>query len=447
MPKHNWKIGRDAKEKLKNFSQLSIMEPRQFVIDLERCRGMYLKTTDNQEIFDWAGYYGSKLIEHNHLDTLNDQKYNRKLLAAANNKISHPDFTSDAIIEYYALLKRIAPKCLNNDDMKIFTVNSGAEAVENALKYMIKLNAIKRGIEHLENHIHDFSFICFEGGFHGRTVYALGVTDMPHNRNATRNFQNLSHIRNHKICFSADRLLTYKDIKFVLNNIESVLKNTHNVAGIIIEPLQSASGHKTAPKWFFQELSSLAYEHKTSLCFDEVQTAGGQTGTIFMCDQFDLPNSPDVVVTAKKFGCGVVYMKKSLPIQGVFDSTWSGHIVDMVRFVKEWEIVEKEKLIEDVDKKALMFNQRLMKLESTFPNLVRVLPGVGLYQAIQLLNPIKKNQFIAEALAKHSLLLLGSGTDCIRFRPTLSVKRCDISELINLLEDLFKNYTDYCTIT
>lgn len=78
------------------------------------------------------------------------------------------------------------------------------------------------------------------------------------------------------------------------------------VVGIIVEPLQGAGGHRAAEPEFFQGLSRLAHEHKVFLGFDEVQTAGGPTGEMFMADQLDLPHPPQAIAVAKKFGCGVV---------------------------------------------------------------------------------------------------------------------------------------------
>ena len=99
---------------------------------------------------------------------------------------------------------------------------------------------------------------------------------------------------------------------------------------------------------FFRALSELAHKYDTFLGFDEVQTAGGQAGTFWAIDQFDLPHPPQAVASAKKLGCGVVYMLYPMEDHGVLDSTWGGHLADMVRFVQEMKIVRREKLIEAV---------------------------------------------------------------------------------------------------
>ena len=107
------------------------------------------------------------------------------------------------------------------------------------------------------------------------------------------------------------------------------------VVGIVVEPIQGAGGHRMAQAAFFRGLSRLAHEYDVFLGFDEVQTAGGQTGAIFACDQFDLPYPPQAVATAKKFGYGAVYMLDPHAGPGVLDTTWGGSLADMVRFCRE----------------------------------------------------------------------------------------------------------------
>ena len=80
----------------------------------------------------------------------------------------------------------------------------------------------------------------------------------------------------------------------------------------MVEPIQGAGGHRVAEPEFFRRLSALAHQYGVSLGFDEVQTAGGQTGTFFAIDQFDLPHPPTAVAVAKKLGNGAIYMLKPM---------------------------------------------------------------------------------------------------------------------------------------
>lgn len=433
-----WQPGPRGKVLLDELREYSIMEPRPFVIDTAMSHGSYLVTTDGQQIFDWASYYGSKLVAHNH-EKLYEPAYVKRLVAAANNKVSNPDFATVELVEYYRLLMRLTPECMRGPNVEVFTVNSGAEACEQALKYMVKLYH-ERADEKSADSCYSSTpgFIHFEKGFHGRSVYTLGVTDMPHNVNATKHFHGLA---------SPNIMVPYpnshdtQEVNRCLWALTKELNNNgHKIAGIIIEPMQGAGGHRTAPAGFFRAISELANYHDVSVCFDEVQTAGGATGSVFLIDQYDLPFQPDVVVAAKKFGCGVVWMKKPLETKGILDSTWSGTLADMVRFVQEWKIVEGENLIGKARVNGTRLFDGLKALEEKYPEKIKVDVGAGLYQGFTLLPPLKLKDFLAAALNKHSLLLFGAGADSIRLRPNLSVEYVDIVRVLTLLDDLIRNY-------
>jgi L-lysine 6-transaminase len=205
------------------------------------------------------------------------------------------------------------------------------------------------------------------------------------------------------------------------------------VVGIVVEPIQGAGGHRVAEPEFFQGLSRLAHAHEIFLGFDEVQTAGGPTGEMFMVDQMNLPHPPQAVAVAKKFGCGAVYMLRSMEDKGVLDSTWGGPLVDMVRFVQEMKIVEREDLVTAAARNGAALAAGLRGLEQQFPGLVANVRGQGLYQGFSLATPALKNRLEDMALQEERLLLLGAGADSIRLRPNLSVTDREIAELLERL--------------
>ncbi len=131
--------GGKSKEMIAELQKYVVVDPHPFAIDLQRCSGMYLATVDGQRIFDWAGYYGSKLLGHNH-PRLKDPLYRRRLALAADNKTANPDFITGECLEYYRLVHRLAPMCMKNDRLEVYVVNSGAEAVENMMKYLTNLH-------------------------------------------------------------------------------------------------------------------------------------------------------------------------------------------------------------------------------------------------------------------------------------------------------------------
>lgn len=415
-----------------------IYHPWPFAVDLAACDGMYLATVDGQRVFDWAGYYGSKLIGHNH-PRLSEPAYLRALTLAANNKVANPDFLTAECLEYYRLLHRLSPRSMTSDSREVYAVNSGAEAVENMLKYLLSRHNAKK--QKRGGHAGSGSrrFLYFDQAFHGRTVYALQVTQTL-DPVATQDFHGLAASGNIKVPFPAvdsDAPMSENDARTrqSLDLIESILSQMgEEIVGIIVEPIQGAGGQRTAQPAWFRGLSELAHKHDIGLGVDEVQTSAGPTGTLFAIDQFDLPYAPHAVAVGKKFAVGALFMHEPLSDVGVLDSTWGGSLADMVRFCQEWRIVEDEGLVHAAATGGEQLAAGLRQLQSRFPALIRNVRGMGLYQGFTLASPEARGRLSEIALQRHDLLLLGAGADSIRTRPNLSVTPTEIDRFLELLD-------------
>ena len=440
-----WDPGPKSRTLLDEFHALapSHKSPKPFVVDVAKSDGMWLTTIDGRRIFDWACYYASKLIAHNH-PRLSEPNYVARLVACANNKVANNDFVTPELIAYYETLQAVAPKCMASTP-EIMTLNSGAEAVENMLKYLINLHREKRMVSGREPKRPKFIF--FDRAFHGRSIYTLNLTDMPHNPIVTRDYHGLVAEKNIMVPWPehrADDTSAWRNIEVsrCLTAMEqALLIGGESVAGIIAEPMQGAGGHRLAMDGFFAGVSRLAYKYSVPLCFDEVQTAGGQTGAWFMCDQLGLPHPVTAVATAKKFGCGVVFMGRPMKDTGILDSTWNGTLVDMVRFTQEARIVKDEMLIEAVPAKTSVLVNGLRALALQFPNLISNVRGVGLYQGFSVRPPLTKKQFAQVALELEDLLLLDAGQDSIRLRPHLNVTEPDIDVLLSKLYNVLAHFS------
>lgn len=425
----------DSRRMLDELSHYVIAEPYPFVVDLEKSRGMWLATVDGDRIMDWCGLYGSKLIGYNH-PRMFEEAYVRQLIVAANTKMANPDFLTPQCLAYYRLLHRLAPVCMRGK-VEVYAVNSGAEAVENMMKYLINLHHKKQQAkgQPVLNH----RFIYFDQAFHGRTVYALNITKLVNDPIATRDFQGIIQ-GNLQVPFpeydarrsDAENAAV---VDHALSTIEFLMRHHGDeIAGVILEPLQGAGGHRLALKRFYQGLSDLCHRYDIGWGLDEVQTSGGQTGAVFTIDLFDVPYPPQAVASAKKFGNGVIYMLKSMEDIGVLDSTWGGTLADMVRFVQEWAIVEDEGLLDQVPAKGARLVNGLEGLVERYPALISNVRGLGLYQGFTVNDRVDKGRLIDLALDTEDLLLLGAGTDSIRFRPPLDVTEAEIDEMLARLE-------------
>ena len=414
-----------------------VSEPYPFVLDLEQSEGMWLATKDGQRLFDWCGFYGSKLLGYNHPD-LQEPGYVQKLARAANTKTANPDFLTEECLEYYRMLHRLAPQAMRNDRLEVYAVNSGAEAVENMMKYLVSrfnTKAAKEGRVATNRR-----FVYFDKAFHGRTVYALAVTQTL-DPVATKDFQGLVSQGNIKLPFPSlnndrPREENEKDVQNVLRMLEMVLQQmSSEVVGVIVEPIQGAGGQRMALPSFYQGLSELTHKYGVALAFDEVQTGLAVTGEMFAIDHFDLPYPPMAVATGKKFGCGVIYMYEPLEEVGVLDSTWGGTLADMVRVTREVEIVERDGLMQHAAEVGDYLAEKLRELQLRHQGFVLNVRGMGLYQGFSLDTRARRGALVRTALERHGLLLLGAGDSSIRFRPNLSVTREDVDLLVSMLDD------------
>ncbi|KAK3286742.1 hypothetical protein CYMTET_5720 [Cymbomonas tetramitiformis] len=426
--------GPKSKTVIADFRKLIRTYPWPFVVDVEACKGLYIHTVDGQRILDFAGLYGSLLLRYNH-PRMTTPEVAAKLAVAATTKLANPDFLSVQCYDYYKLLHRIRPKSFSSEKTQVYVVNSGAEAVENCMKYALKLQQEK--LEALGQLLpRARRFIYFDSGYHGRNVYTLSVTDIAHDPNID-DF-NEQVVGNLKVPFpyidhDAPHEENIARMEQSLAMVEELIEHYgHEVVGCIIETLQGAGGNRTAFPEFFTRLSLLLQEKKRYLIVDEVQTSGGCLGAVWSVDLLDLPYGPHALASAKKCANGVVYLRQALNDDGILDSTWGGSITDMTKFTEEWKIVEEENLIEAVPLKEKVLVNGLRRLQAKHGNeMVRNVRGIGLYQGF---TTDEKSQICEIALQTESLFLLGAGPSTIRFRPPLDVTVEEIELMLSKLD-------------
>lgn len=433
-----------SQQMLDELQRYVIADPFPFVLDLERCHGMWLVTQDGQEIFDWAGYFGSKLLAHNH-PRLQEPAYLRRLALAAANKVPNPDFLTPQCLAYYRLLHELAPACMHNDRLEVYAINSGAEAIENMMKYMISLHHEK--LEAKGRPLGKHRFLYFDQAFHGRTVFALNVTGIESAPLITKDFSGLvsGNLQMPFPALHAEQPDAFNELRMreSLAAVEEALaRHGDEIVGIIVEPIQGAGGHRLAGAEFFRELSELAHRYEVFLGFDEVQTAGGQTGTFFAIDQFALPHPPQAVATGKKLGNGVVYMLHPMRDRGILDSTWGGSLADMVRFVEEMKICREEEWMAKVPERAARLEAGLRAFAEDFRHLIFNPRGMGLYQGFTVRQAEWKSLLLDLALHEEHLLLLGAGRYSVRLRPPIDVTSSDIDEMLARLRRVLQKLSN-----
>lgn len=294
---------------------------------------------------------------------------------------------------------------------RVFFTNSGAEAMEGAIKAARKYAYMKDGST-------DHEIIAMNHSFHGRTMGALAVTGNPKYREAFEPL--IGNIR-------------YAD----LNDFNSVMSQvTDKTCAIILEPVQGEGGLVPATETFLKQLRTLCDERDILLIFDEVQCGMGRTGYMFAWQRYQV--KPDIMTAAKALGCGVpmgaFLMTEEVAGQslssGDHGTTYGGNPLAAAAAEKVLALFEKDHIIEHVREVAPYLEQCLDELAAKHACIIER-RGVGLMQGLVFDRPV--GEIITKALDK-GLLLINAGTDIIRFVPPLIITKENIDEMITILD-------------
>jgi L-lysine 6-transaminase len=279
--------------------------------------------------------------------------------------------------------------------------------------------------------------IHFTGCFHGRTGYALSLTNTDPRK--IRWFPKFTwpRVTAPVASFPLKGVNLERTVELELQATreieEAISKNKHDIAALIIEPIQGEGGDNHFRPEFLRELRRLADEHEFLLIFDEVQTGMGLTGKMWCHEHFGV--EPDVLVFGKKTQvCGLfagtrveenehhVFNSSSR-----INSTWGGNLVDMARCKLYLEIIEEENLLENARIQGEFLLSELVKMQHEMPEVVENARGRGLFCAFDLRDADCRGGFLQKAW-EEGIMILPSGPRAVRFRPALNIDREVLSE-------------------
>lgn len=295
---------------------------------------------------------------------------------------------------------------------RVFFTNSGAEAVEGALKAARKYAYLKDGCT-------DHEIIAMEHSFHGRTMGALSVTGTPKYREAFE-----PGIGN---------------IKFAtMNDLESVKALvTDKTCAIIFETVQGEGGIYPATDEFIKGVRKLCDEKDILLILDEVQCGMGRTGYMFAWQKYGV--KPDIMTCAKALGCGVPIgafllterVAQNSLVAGDHGTTYGGNPLATAAANKVLEIFDKSNIISNVQKVGDYMYKELEKVAGSCEK-IKAHRGIGLIQGLEFTVPVAP--VINEALNK-GLVLINAGTNIVRFVPPLVISTEDVDKMVSILKE------------
>lgn len=371
-----------------------------FPMVLDHGEGMYLYETDGTKYLDFGSGIGVYALGYG------NKEYNDALKAQID-KLLH---TSNLFYNEPALS---AAKCVCEATGmdRVFFTNSGAEAVEGAIKVARKYYYKTRGKA-------DSTIIAMDHSFHGRTLGAVSVTGKAAYREP---FEPL---------IGGVKFAEFND----LASVEALFDDT--TAAVIMETLQGEGGIHPADPEFIEGVRKLCDEHDALLILDEIQCGMGRSGAMFTYQKYGV--TPDVVTLAKALGCGVpvgAFAAKGKAAEalepGDHGSTYGGNPFVCAAATAVFEQFEKLQLLEHVNEAAPYLWETLETVAKYFPCVVDH-RGIGLMQGLQF--TVAPGDIVKAAL-KRGLILIAAAGNVVRFLPPLIVSKEQIDEMAGILRE------------
>jgi len=293
----------------------------------------------------------------------------------------------------------------------VFFCNSGAEAMEGAIKTARKYHAVNGAPER-------YRIITFEGAFHGRTLATLAAGGQK------------KYLEGFGPVVEGFDQVPFGDLDAVKKAIGP------ESAAILIEPIQGEGGVRVPTNQFLRSLRALCDQHGLLLIFDEVQTGMGRTGELFGYQRTGV--QPDVMALAKALGAGFpvgAFLttreagKGMLP--GTHGSTFGGNPLAMAAGNATLDVMQEAGFLEHVRRVGLLFKQRLAEIKDRFPGIVADVRGEGLLLGVRCVIP---NGQLVDALRAEHMLAVAAGDNVVRLYPPLIISEAEVGEAMGMLE-------------
>jgi acetylornithine/N-succinyldiaminopimelate aminotransferase len=366
----------------------------------ERGEGAWLIATNGERYLDFAAGVAVNALGHAHprlIEALSEQA----------NKVWHVS-NLYRIPEAERLAERL---CVATFADQVFFCNSGAEAMECAIKVARKYQAACGRPER-------YRIVTFEGAFHGRTLATLAAGGQK------------KYLEGFGPPVEGFDQVPFGDLAAVKQAIGA------DTAAILIEPIQGEGGVRVVPSAFLRTLRELCDEHDLVLVFDEVQSGMGRTGDLFSYQRAGV--APDVMGIAKALGGGfpvgaclaTAEAAKGMTA-GTHGSTFGGNPLAMAVGNAVLDVMLEPGFLEGVSRKALLFKQRLAEVKDRHPAVITEMRGEGLLLGMRA--GVPNGEFVA-ALRAEKLLAAAAGDNVVRLLPPLVVTEDDLAEAVERID-------------
>ncbi len=384
---------------------------------LKKGRGVFMWDVEGKKYYDFLSAYSAVNQGHCHpaiLDALWMQAEKLTLTSRA--------FYNDALGKY----EEYVTKFFGYD--KLLPMNSGAEAVETALKICRKWGYEVKGIPEGEAQI-----VVVRNNFHGRTITVITFSSSPETKH---NFGPYT---------PGFIEIPYNDVAA----LKKVLEENKNVAGFLVEPIQGEAGVDVPDEGYLKETKALCEKHNVLFIADEIQTGIGRTGKLLACDYEGV--KPDMVTLGKALSGGVMPISAVLTNDEIMNvikpgehgSTFGGNPISAAVGIAALEVIKKENLTENAAKMGEIFRKEMNDYIKNSKAVVKV-RGKGLLNAI-IINDSPESSTawdICVALKENGLLAKPTHGNIIRFAPPLVITEEQLMDCVRIIKETLATFED-----
>ena len=373
-------------------------------IVVSEAEGIWVTDPEGNKYIDMLSAYSAVNQGHRHPKIIQALKHQADKVTLVSRA-----FHSDNLGEWYEKICKLAGKD------KALPMNTGAEAVETALKAARRWAYDVKGIEPNQAEI-----IAFNGNFHGRTMAPVSLSSEAEYQRGYGPL--LEGFR--KVDFGNETQLK-----------EAINKNT---AAVLVEPIQGEAGINIPPEGYLKTIRDLCNEHNILFIADEIQAGLGRSGKLFACDWDNV--KPDVYILGKALGGGVLPISVVLADNEVLDvftpgshgSTFGGNPLACAVSIAALDVIIDENLPEHSNELGEYFKTELQKINHPAIKEVR---GRGLFIGMELHESARP---FCEALKEKGLLCKETHDTVIRFAPPLVITKEELDEALNRIRSVFK---------
>jgi 4-aminobutyrate aminotransferase len=354
------------------------------------------------------------------------------------------DFYYESMTALCERLARIAP---GPSTKRVFLTNSGAEAVEGAIK--LARNSTRRT-----------ALVAFDGAFHGRTYGAMSLTSSRSTQRAgfepmLPSVYHVPYANRYRCQHCGGRnplpACTLECVRSIETELFARRVDPRDVAAIFVEPVQGEGGYVVPPSGFLGALRELCDKHGILLVFDEVQSGIGRTGRMFACEHEDEGVEPDILLAAKGLGSGMpigaIVAKESVMKwdRGAHGSTFGGNPVCCAAALATLDLVEGG-LTENARVMGKRVIEAMRGLAERHPSIGDV-RGLGLMVGVEFVKDRTTREPARELVGelvqrafKRGLLILGAGRSSLRLAPPLVIDEYDVDTAVGMIDEILTEF-------